>query len=204
MRNSFAVVIAGCPTTANMASIGDCLKRVVGSIAPRRARGVRNGRRMGELRPVRRGNSARLPSVQVNASRLPPSIPSMRPAEAATQAINRRISANRFFEIATSAIRNATVRARPATFAPILISFSSSVVSDQSLIGSGGGRRAQKIAEVAGERVKLKAKDVAGEGAARHPRPFDRALALLDPCRRFRARCRKRRRSRRGGLCWSR
>ena len=73
------------------------------------------------------------------------------------------------------------MRARPATFAPILISFSSSVVSDQSLIGSGGGRRAQKIAEVAGERVKLKAKDVAGEGAARHPRPFDRALALLDP-----------------------
>ncbi len=52
-------------------------------------------------------------------------------------AIIRRIPANRFFEIATSAIWNATVRAWPTTFAPILISFSSSVVSDQSLIGSG-------------------------------------------------------------------
>ena len=34
-----------------------------GSIAPRRARAVRNGRRMGELRPVPRRHGARLPSV---------------------------------------------------------------------------------------------------------------------------------------------
>ena len=33
------------PTTANVAGIGDCLKRVAVPIAPRRARGVRNGRR---------------------------------------------------------------------------------------------------------------------------------------------------------------
>jgi hypothetical protein len=32
------------PTTANMTGIGDFLKRITGSMAPRRARGVRNGR----------------------------------------------------------------------------------------------------------------------------------------------------------------
>jgi hypothetical protein len=33
------------PTTANVAGIGDFLTQVAGSIVPRRARGVRNGRR---------------------------------------------------------------------------------------------------------------------------------------------------------------
>ena len=45
------------------------------------------------------------------------------------------------------------------------------------------GRRqcSYEIAEVVGERVKVKADDVGGERPARKPRPFDRALALLVP-----------------------
>jgi hypothetical protein len=39
----------------------------------------------------------------------------------------------------------------------------------------------REIAKVVGERVKLKAHGVGGEGTARKPCPFDRALAFLDP-----------------------
>jgi hypothetical protein len=53
-----------------------------------------------------------------------------------------------------------------------------SVLSEQSLIGSGVAQRAQKIAEVVRERVKLEANGVGREG---QPCPFDRALGLLDP-----------------------
>jgi hypothetical protein len=42
-------------------------------------------------------------------------------------------------------------------------------------------QRAQEVAEIVGERMKLKADGIGGERAAGKPRPFDRALALLDP-----------------------
>jgi len=45
----------------------------------------------------------------------------------------------------------------------------------------GRGERAQEVAEIVGERVKLKADGVGGERAAREPSPSDRSLGLLDP-----------------------
>jgi hypothetical protein len=45
----------------------------------------------------------------------------------------------------------------------------------------GRGERAQEVAEIVGEGMKLKADGVGGERAARKPRPSDRSLALLDP-----------------------
>jgi hypothetical protein len=54
-----------------------------------------------------------------------------------SSAINRRISANSILGTATSAIWKAIQRPWLTSFAPILISFSFKLVSDQSLIGSG-------------------------------------------------------------------
>ena len=45
----------------------------------------------------------------------------------------------------------------------------------------GRRQRAQEIAEIVGERMKLEPHRVGGERPARQPRPLDRALALLDP-----------------------
>src|SRR5262249_468089 len=42
-------------------------------------------------------------------------------------------------------------------------------------------QRPQEIGEVVGERMKLEPYDVGGERLARQPRPFDPALAFLDP-----------------------
>jgi len=42
-------------------------------------------------------------------------------------------------------------------------------------------QRAQEIAEVVGERMKLEPHRVGGERSARQSRPLDRAFALLDP-----------------------
>ena len=42
-------------------------------------------------------------------------------------------------------------------------------------------QRAQEVAEIVGERVKLKANGVGGERTAGKPRPSNRALALFDP-----------------------
>src|ERR1039458_9839863 len=42
-------------------------------------------------------------------------------------------------------------------------------------------QRAQEVAKVVGERMKLKPHGVGGESPARQPRPLDRALAFLDP-----------------------
>jgi putative transposase len=42
-------------------------------------------------------------------------------------------------------------------------------------------QRAQEVAEIVRQRMKLKPDGVGGEGAAGKPRPFDCALALLDP-----------------------
>lgn len=61
-----------------------------------------------------------------------------------------------------------------------MISFSRSVVIDQSLFGRRR-QRAQEVAEIVGERVKLEANRIGGEGPTGKPRPFDRALALFDP-----------------------
>jgi len=73
------------PTTANVSGIGDFLKLVAGSIAPRRARGIRNGRRAVNF--VQSGaviaNVSR--QFESNASPLLPSTRLMRPAEAATR-----------------------------------------------------------------------------------------------------------------------
>jgi len=62
-----------------------------------------------------------------------------------SSAISRNISANRSRGMATSAIWNATLRPRLTTFAPILISFSLSVVSVHSLIGSSVARARRKL-----------------------------------------------------------
>ena len=45
----------------------------------------------------------------------------------------------------------------------------------------GRRQRAQEIAEIVGQRMKLKANRVGSERPARQPRPLDRAFALLDP-----------------------
>src|SRR5262245_52013876 len=45
----------------------------------------------------------------------------------------------------------------------------------------GRRQRAQEIAEVVGERMKLEPNGIGGERPARHPRPLDRPLAFLDP-----------------------
>ena len=42
-------------------------------------------------------------------------------------------------------------------------------------------QRAQEIPKIVGERMKLEADGVGGQGTARQPGPFDRALALFDP-----------------------
>src|SRR5262245_34809077 len=42
-------------------------------------------------------------------------------------------------------------------------------------------QRAQEIAEVVGERMKLQPHRIGGERSARQSRPLDRAFALLDP-----------------------
>ena len=42
-------------------------------------------------------------------------------------------------------------------------------------------QRAQEIAEIVGERMKLETHGVGRERSARQPRPLDRALAFLDP-----------------------
>jgi hypothetical protein len=62
-----------------------------------------------------------------------------------------------------------------------LISFSFKLVSNRSLIGLGRRQRPQEIAEIVGERMKLKPHGVGRERQAQQPRPFDRALAFLDP-----------------------
>jgi len=43
-------------------------------------------------------------------------------------------------------------------------------------------QRAQEVAEIIGEGMKLEPHRVGGERAAREPRPSDRSLALLDHC----------------------
>jgi len=48
-------------------------------------------------------------------------------------------------------------------------------------VGGARSRAISEVAEVVGEDVALKAHSVSGEEAAGQPRPFDRALALLDP-----------------------
>ena len=45
----------------------------------------------------------------------------------------------------------------------------------------GRRQRAQEVAEIVGERMKLEPHGVGGERPARQPRPLDRALAFLDP-----------------------
>jgi hypothetical protein len=64
--------------------------------------------------------------------------------------------------------------------APILISFSRRLVSDHGSRRLGHRQRPHEVAEVIGERVKLEADGVGGEGTASQPRPFDRPLPFLD------------------------
>src|ERR1700756_11115 len=45
----------------------------------------------------------------------------------------------------------------------------------------GRRQRAQEIAEIVSQRMKLETDSVGREGTAGQPRPFDRALAFLDP-----------------------
>ena len=71
-------------------------------------------------------------------------------------------------QIVRSAKKVLAMEGRPhmTTFAPILISFSFRLVSDQSLIGSGVASVRRKFAEIVGERVKLKANRIGRERAA--------------------------------------
>ena len=45
----------------------------------------------------------------------------------------------------------------------------------------GRRQRAQEVAEIVSERVKLETDSIGGEGTARQARPLDRPFALLDP-----------------------
>jgi hypothetical protein len=45
----------------------------------------------------------------------------------------------------------------------------------------GRGERAQEVAEIVGEGMKLEPHSVGGERAVREPRPSDRSLAIIDP-----------------------
>src|SRR5215472_8873530 len=93
--------------------------------------------------------------------------------------MSRRISWNICRGMATSPIWKATQRPWLATFAPILISLSFRLVSDQSLIGSGVASVRRKLPR--GERMKLEPHRVGGERSARQSCILDRALAFLDP-----------------------
>src|SRR5262249_30747139 len=94
--------------------------------------------------------------------------------------MSRKISWNICRAMATSAIWKITWRPWLTTFAPILISFSFRLVSDQSLIGSGVAS-VRGSCRLVGEHMKLKPHRVCGERSARQSRPLDRAFALLDP-----------------------
>jgi hypothetical protein len=90
------------------------------------------------------------------------------------------MSANICRDTVTSAIWNVMKRAWLVTFAPILISFSRRLVSDHGSAALGHRQRAHEVARVVGQRMEREADGVGGEGAARQPGPFDRALAVLN------------------------
>src|SRR5262249_18635193 len=81
--------------------------------------------------------------------------------------MSRKISWNICRAMATSAIWKITWRPWLTTFAPILISLSFRLVSDQSLIGLRRRQRAQEIAEVVGERMKLEPHRIGGRHAVK-------------------------------------
>ena len=85
-------------------------------------------------------------------------------------AISRKMSPNRRREMAISAMWKAMERPWLTTLAPILMSFSRGLVSDQSRMASG-------VAKIVRERVQLKPDRVGIERAARKPRPFVLAVS---------------------------
>ena len=110
------------PTTANLIGIGDSLTRVAGSMAPRRARGVRNGCRVANS--VQSGAVMAHLSRQFgsNTSRAPPTF---RPANGEGRNLSDRSKnrgeqslRNRFFGHLNLDTRHG---AWPTTFAPIPI-----------------------------------------------------------------------------------
>ena len=99
--------------------------------------------------------------------------------------IRLKIFWNKLLGTATSANWNVTYRPWRTTLAPILTSFSRSVVSDQCSTLFGQGQRPHKIGQIVGQGVKLELYLVVAELAARQPRPFDSVLAFLDVLPRF-------------------
>jgi hypothetical protein len=83
-------------------------------------------------------------------------------------------------DTATSAIWNATWRQslRPGAD---LDQFLAQTGQRPLLDPLGHRQGSHEVAKVVGESMELKAGGVCGEGAARQPRPFDRALTFLDP-----------------------
>ena len=91
------------------------------------------------------------------------------------------MAANNFRGTATSASWNVTYLAWCTTFAPILISFSRSVVSVQCCTDLGQRQPPQEVGQVVGQGEQLQPGLVVLERAARQLRPLHRVLALLDP-----------------------
>src|SRR5262249_41958862 len=89
--------------------------------------------------------------------------------------ISRRISWNICRVMATSGWK-ITERPSRTTFAPILMRWSAILLDRLQR-----RQRAQEIAEVVGERMKLEPHRIGGERSARQSRPLHRAFALLDP-----------------------
>ena len=92
-----------------------------------------------------------------------------------------RIAANSFRGTATSAIWKMTYLEWATTFAPILISFSRSVVSVQLLIGLRQHQLAEEVGQVVRQGEQLQPRRVVLEPPAGQLRPLHRVLAFLDP-----------------------
>ncbi len=86
--------------------------------------------------------------------------------------------ANRLLRAATSASWNGIVRPCRTTVAPILISFSRSVVSDHCSTASGKASVGGKLRRLSAQRAPLRTYLVDAEAVARKPGPVDRVPAL--------------------------
>jgi hypothetical protein len=100
---------------------------------------------------------------------------------ARSRAISDRIFWNICRGTATSAQLEDRVEAVADDLGPDLDQLLAQAGQLPRLCRLGHRQRPHELAQVVGQRMELEADGVGGEGAARQPGPFDRALALLDP-----------------------
>ena len=98
-----------------------------------------------------------------------------------SSAISRRMSANRFLVNRDIGHLEGDIAAVADDLRADLDEFLLEARQRPIFDRLGRRQRAQEVAEIIGERMKLKPHGVGGERAAGEPRPSDRALALFDP-----------------------